>query len=434
MLRLWRNVLRFAGRPLATVAVLIVAGLFSGIASSEPDPVMAFQSELSELAISFPVQSPEVAAYFDQIARPQDIATLSPSNLHLLEQDATGHKMVGYRSWADAERELDTLVGQIDMVMYNPEHWELTPTDEQQDLTAIVQEFAQFAHARGLQFMFAPDRRYADTYLSQVAPYVDSVLLQGQRLQHDPQVFASWILKMSEVARTANPDIQVYVQVGATLGPASEMLAAIQTVSNDIDGIAIWSMPRSLGILEEFVTLLRESPPSNESALSPSPTLAPAKPGPTESEPATPLPTPTTATPAPSTPDPTAGKPATPTPTDPPGQNRVAIATPSPVMERTPPTPTPAQATSTPTPTSTVTLTQDSLALVQPDESAVELFPVTAVPPLVSLTPELEQDAQARAWLDRIVMLLVGIAVGFMVGMAIGFLLGFGSGRRRRWG
>jgi len=67
---------------------------------------------------------------------------------------------------------------------------------------------------------------------------------------------------MTDAARSANPEIQIYVQVAATRGAASEMFAAIQTVSNDIDGIAIWSMPRSLDVLQEFVTMLRESPPT----------------------------------------------------------------------------------------------------------------------------------------------------------------------------
>ena len=76
---------------------------------------------------------------------------------------------------------------------------------------------------------------------------------------------------MTDAARSANPEIQIYVQVAATRGAASEMFAAIKTVSNDIDGIAIWSMPRSLDVLQEFVTMLRGSPPALEPT--PPPTL-----------------------------------------------------------------------------------------------------------------------------------------------------------------
>jgi hypothetical protein len=221
---------------------------------------MALQTAQSELPISFPVQSPEVAAYFAEMARPGDIASVSPAQLFLLSQDTVGQKMVAFRSLSEAQQQLDTLTGPVDMVMYNPEHWEYTPEEEQQDLATTVQQFADLIHSQGMQFMFAPDRRYAEEYLKQVAPYIDSVLLQGQQLQHDPQTFATWVLGMADVGHSANPELQVFVQVGATRGTASEMYAAIQTVAGGIDGIAVWSLPRTLDVLQEFVTLVREGP------------------------------------------------------------------------------------------------------------------------------------------------------------------------------
>jgi hypothetical protein len=208
------------------------------------------------------VQSPEVAAYFNEMAQPGDLASVAPDRLFLLSQSTADQKMVAFRSWSEAQTQLDELSDSVAVVMYNPEHWDLTPEDEQQDLATTIQEFAAFAHDRGIQFMFAPDRQYAEIYLEQVAPYVDAVLLQGQRLQHDPQSFAAWVLGMAEVGHRANPDIQLFVQVGATRGTAEEMYTAIQTVASEIDGIAVWSMPRTLDILQEFVTMVRESPPA----------------------------------------------------------------------------------------------------------------------------------------------------------------------------
>jgi hypothetical protein len=451
-----QKVKRFLRSKMATMAALVLMSLFYVIASSWPAAAMTFQTNLSELPLTFPVQSPEVAAYFNQIARPQDIASFPPSVIHLLPQVTAGQKMVGFASWADAERDLETLADQIDIAMYNPEHWEHTPADEQQNLVATAQRAADFAHAHGLRFMFAPDRRFAEAHLSEVAPYADAVLLQGQRIQDDPQAFASWILGMVHTARTSNPEIQIYVQVGATRGTASVMFAAIQTVSNDIDGIAVWSMPRTLHILQEFVTLLRESLPSIE----PTPTLTPTVP--TEGDPATSTPTPTaalspsqssvaTSTPdkvtvetpptpthAPATvvPTETAVATSTPTPTPivSPSQSSVAMATPSAMMEETPPISTHAPATLTPVPTDTVPPSQSSEALATAEKVAIEMLPSTAVPPLVSLSPELEQDAQRGTWLERMVTTLFGMVTGLVVGVVIGFLLGFGLGRSRRWG
>lgn len=280
-----------ARTPLPRLAVLVtfvVTGIWCAVGQSESAPLspaltLAQETDLSQLPLTFPVQSPEVAAYFNEIARPDDIASVAPGSLFLLSQATEGQRMVAYRSWTQAQSELDALTSPVDMVMYNPEHWELTPEDEQQDLPATVQQFADFCHERSLAFMFAPDRRYAETYLSQVAPDVDAVLLQGQRLQHDPQTFAAWVLGMGDMARAANPDIQVFVQVGATRGTALEMYGAIQTVASEIDGIAVWSMPRTLHVLQEFVQLLRESPPTPSAPPPATPTSTPSVPVPTES-------------------------------------------------------------------------------------------------------------------------------------------------------
>lgn len=375
--------------------VLSFAGAVAGIEAS-----WAAQVELSPIPISFPIQSAEVAAYFEQVAGPQDIATLAPADLNLLPQDTTGLKMVGFRSYADGQRDLDGLVGSIDGVMYNPEHWELTPDDEQQNLDVMVRQFAQLAHDRGLEFMFAPDRRYAEQYLAEVAPYVDSVLLQGQRLQDSPEAFAAWIRPMIATARTANPEIEIWVQVGATLGPASQMMAAIQTVVDDIDGIAIWSMPRSLNVLQEFVTLLRESgatAPGTSSDPVASP-RATATPSPSRSAPS--------ATSANVTAAPTARS-----------------ATPSPGSAPT--------ATSTPRPTIAPTGESGSPLATQTPEVARSPAVETATGSSIGTTPTARTAAvgvnsPASAWFERIALVVAG--------MLLGVFLGFWLGRRQGHG
>ena len=336
------------------------------------------------------------------------------------------------------EDKLEELVDQVDIVTYNPEHWEYTPTDEQENLVETVQRAAEFAHTRGLRFMFAPDRRFAEAHLGEVAPYVDAVLLQGQRIQHDPPAFASWVLPMISIARSANPEIQVYVQVGATRGTALEMFTAIQTVANDIDGIAVWSMPRTLDILQEFVTLLQGSPAA----------FAPTPPPSTTGSPATTVPTLAS---APS---------STRIPTS---QSSMAIDTPHLVTAQTSPVAIVAQtqvpseistATLTPTLTAlrasqssgaaatadkinsistpTATVTEEALlAQVTPLKVAAESLLPTTAPPLLSLAPEFEQAVETCDWLENSSSILVGVIIGLAAGMAGGVLLGFGLGRKQ---
>jgi hypothetical protein len=380
MPRSLQKVRRFPRSKMAIMAALVLTSLFCGIASPWPAAAMTFQTNLSELPLTFPVQSPEIAAYFDQLARPQDVASFPPSVIHLLPQVTAGQKMVGFASWTDAERDLETLADQIDIAMYNPEHWEQTPIDEQQNLVATAQRAAEFAHAHGLRFMFAPDRRFAEAHLGEVAPYADAVLLQGQRIQDDPQAFASWILGMVHIARTSNPEIQIYVQVGATRGTALEMFAAIQTVCNDIDGIAVWSMPRTLHILQEFVTLLRESHTAIEATPPLDPTLTPTPAVPAESDIATDTPAPV-----------------------------AVVPTKSDVV-----TSMPVPSTATLSPSSTATSTPDEMTVTTP----------TVVPTFPTLSPQVEQDAQTGTWLKQIALIAGGVVIGL--------LLGVGLARRRR--
>lgn len=212
---------------------------------------------LASLPLTFPIMSNNTASYFNDVARTHDIAIFTDSFLQLVPAVDAGRRQVAFASWQQAERELDAVADQIDVIAYNPEHWNRTPMFEQRNLPETVERAAGVAHARGLQFMFVPDRAFAEEHLAEVAPYIDMVTLQGQQLQEDPAEFADWILKMIGIVRANNPQVEIYVQVGATSGPASEMVAALRTVYADIDGISVWSTPRSFGRLREVVGLIR---------------------------------------------------------------------------------------------------------------------------------------------------------------------------------
>ena len=226
------------------------------ITPAPPIPV-----ELSELPITFPVQSPELATFFSEVARSEDMAGFPSQYIHLLMQISAGQKRADFASWAEAQQNLDDLGDSIDVVGYNPEHWDQTPIEEQNNLAATVQQAAQDAHAFGLKFLLAPDRKFVDEQLSELVPHVDIFVLQGQRLQDDPVAFEAWISEQINIARTINPNVKIFVQISASRGPALEMLTAIKKVEQDIDGIAIWSIPSSFENLKEFISLIREDIP-----------------------------------------------------------------------------------------------------------------------------------------------------------------------------
>ncbi len=236
----------------STTEPLMLPTLDPAAATRTPLP-----NDLSQLPVTYPIMTSEMAAYFNRTARPLDIALIPAAQLRFLPAIESGRVRVGFASWEEAERRLPELADQIDIIAYNPEHWAQTPAAERADLPATVRRAADVARSYGLTFMVSPDRRFAADHLADIAPYADMIGLQGQRLQHDPQGFASWARELIAIARAANPNVQIFVQVGATQGTSAQMLAAIETIAGQIDGISIWTNARTFPILEQFIVSLQ---------------------------------------------------------------------------------------------------------------------------------------------------------------------------------
>jgi hypothetical protein len=215
---------------------------------------------LADVSIGMPIESIQSATYFNQIARPTDLALVSARGAtRILPSLTTGQRSVVWASWADAESQFPTIPAGITIIGYNPEHWAQTPPDEQQDLPATVKHASEFAHAHGMRLLVAPDLRFDQESLGQIAPYVDVIALQGQRLQDNPTTFATTVKGMIRMARAANPKILVYVQVGAPRGSAAQMLEALRGLEGDVDGVVIWTTQQTLTTLQDLVSQLRPS-------------------------------------------------------------------------------------------------------------------------------------------------------------------------------
>jgi hypothetical protein len=258
---LTRYVAAPANKGVATVPTS-TAGLIGEPANGASAPASTGPPRhLADVPIGFPIQSIQSAAYFNQIARPNDLAVvpvrLAPRVLPAL---TAGQKSILWTSWADAESQFMTIPPGATIICYDPEHWDQTPADEQQDFPGTVKRASAFAHAHGMKLLLAPDLRFDQEHLADIAPYADAILLQGQRLQGDPARFATFMKEMIQTARAANPRIQVFVQVGAPRGTATQMIGALRGVEGDIDGIAIWTNLQTLTTLQDLVSQLRNRP------------------------------------------------------------------------------------------------------------------------------------------------------------------------------
>jgi hypothetical protein len=155
---------------------------------------------------------------------------------------------------------LDSLQGKVSYIAYDIEHWNKTPASEQQNIVATVKEISQVLHARGIKFILVPDRRFDQQYMPQLSPYADIIVLQGQRIQSNPETFKAQLQPLISAAKSTNPNVKVFVSVGTNNGATStSMREALSTMSASMDGIAVFSFgdQASMNTLKHFITDIR---------------------------------------------------------------------------------------------------------------------------------------------------------------------------------
>ncbi len=150
----------------------------------------------------------------------------------------------------------DAIPPGVRAVVYDNEHWSLTPTAEQQDPSYYEQHFAALAHSHGLTAVMAPaldlvaglscgSGTYAPRYLScdlagMAARYGDVVEIQAQSLETSASTYSWLVSSAAAQARAAHPDLVVLA--GLSTGPngatvtASQMVAAAQASASTVAG------------------------------------------------------------------------------------------------------------------------------------------------------------------------------------------------------
>ena len=213
----------------------------------------------------------------------------------MLGQITAGQKQVVFASVAEAEQLVPTLADQIDIIGYDLEHWPATPDEEQADPVAAAQRMRELAQRYDLEVTLGPDRRFAVDYGAEMAPYADRFILQLQRLQDDTDKTLDFAQPLIQELRQANTDLQISVVFRPDANNVEQLLALVNLLKEDIDGVSILSTPAAVESVQAFVNGLR----SAEASASTVPTVAA-----TPTTPPTPLASPPPAPQPPPTPQP----------------------------------------------------------------------------------------------------------------------------------
>jgi hypothetical protein len=139
------------------------------------------------------------------------------------------------RSWASSARFAedvanDTIPGDLQVAMYDPENWDATPLDERLDPHASIEIFGTLARSKGYTVLItphpnlvsAPGSRFApkdgetreSAYLRSgitevAAANADVVETQAQTLQDNPDRYRALVAQTARIARATKRDIQV---------------------------------------------------------------------------------------------------------------------------------------------------------------------------------------------------------------------------------
>jgi hypothetical protein len=215
---------------------------------------------LNDLTLKLQVRS-ELVTWYNQIARPGDVAVFPDSPLTGLGSISAGRKLVLYTSAATAEQAVPLIAGQIDMIGYDIEHWPQTPPDEQADPVAALKRMRALADKYGLKLGVGPDRSFGAQFGAQFAPYVDQYTLQLQNLQSDAVAMNAYALPLIAQLRQAKSTIGIDVQLSTDAG-SDGLIQLADAIKSQIDGLGILYTPQTENILQDFVAKLRAGPPT----------------------------------------------------------------------------------------------------------------------------------------------------------------------------
>jgi hypothetical protein len=139
------------------------------------------------------------------------------------------------RSWASSARfaqdvATGAIADDVEVAMYDPEHWDATPLDERLDPHASIRSFGELARSHDYTVLITPHPNLVSVPGSPHAPTdgetreaaylrsgiveaaaanADMIETQSQTLQRDPDRYRAFVAETVRLAREVRPDVQV---------------------------------------------------------------------------------------------------------------------------------------------------------------------------------------------------------------------------------
>jgi hypothetical protein len=128
----------------------------------------------------------------------------------------------------------------LDLIVYDIEHWEKTPELERTDPSHSISNGAGIVHEAGYRYGITPDAvMLMDNYKKINWTEIDFLGMQLQRFSQNVAEYSSLAKEISSFARCKNPNIEIFTQLSFRFTDANDMIKIIESVKDIVDGFII---------------------------------------------------------------------------------------------------------------------------------------------------------------------------------------------------
>lgn len=168
-----------------------------------------------------------------------------PEPLWLYDAFPTHRKMIIVQSLDNItnalkiERDYD-----LNMIIYDIEVWEKTPELKHTDPSILISKGADIVHQTGYRYGITPDAvTLVDNYEKINWTKIDFLGMQLQKFSQDVTEYSRLAEEIATFARSKNPNIEIFTQLSFRFTDGDDMIKAIESVKNTVDGYIIAYLP-----------------------------------------------------------------------------------------------------------------------------------------------------------------------------------------------
>jgi hypothetical protein len=140
--------------------------------------------------------------------------------------------------------ELGRRFDNVSHIVYDIEEWDKTPHSEKENPVIAMSNGSSTVHAAGFKYGITPDApTLLDNYRDINWTEIDFLGMQLQRFSDNITEYSNYAKEISEHVRSQNPEIEIFAQVSFRLTSTSDMIAAIESTKNSVDGYIVAYLP-----------------------------------------------------------------------------------------------------------------------------------------------------------------------------------------------